>query len=62
MNKTNRYKTVKISNADFITLNSLQYLLIQKKKFGISKKNILGWAIRKAWDDLLKYEKNIQEN
>lgn len=58
MNKSNRYKTVKISQADFLTLNSLQYILIKKKKFSISKKNIIGWAIRKAWGDMLKYDES----
>jgi hypothetical protein len=57
-NTSTKYKSIKISNADYIILLSLKHYTFQKRKLNISQKNILGWALRKAYDDFLKYEES----
>jgi len=50
------YKTVKINSADYRRLCHLQLYFLINKRLTINKKRLLGWALRKALEDLKKYE------
>ena len=51
-------RTVKISTADFEILLILKCYMFKKKKMNLTQKSILGWTLRKAYDDFLKYEES----
>jgi hypothetical protein len=58
MTKDTKYKSIKMSNSDYLKLLNLQHYFLHKRQIVVNKKNLLGWALRKAYQDIIKYEKS----
>jgi len=45
-------KSVKISLNDYLLLEEIRLFVCKKKRFSISKKDMLGWLIKKASQEI----------
>ncbi|ABG60209.1 hypothetical protein CHU_2967 [Cytophaga hutchinsonii ATCC 33406] len=56
MTQDTKFKSIKMDKSDYFKLISLQHYFLHKRQIVVNKKNLLGWVLRKAYQDLLKYE------